>query len=53
MKVGIAPLTVGVMVMAARLAGSEAVAEALACVYLVVATGIIARGLAAAAPARD
>jgi hypothetical protein len=44
MKVGIAPLTVGVMVAAARLLGSDLTADVLAYVYLGIGTVMMTRG---------
>jgi hypothetical protein len=46
MKVGIAPLAVGVMVAAARLLGSDLTADVLAYVYLGVGTVMMTRGTA-------
>lgn len=44
MKVGMAPLTVGVMVALARLLGSDLTADVLAYVYLGIGTMMMTRG---------
>jgi hypothetical protein len=44
MKVGIAPLAVGVMVAAARLLGSDLTADVLGYVYLGIGTVMMTRG---------
>lgn len=44
MKVGMAPLTVGVMVALARLLGSDLTADVLAYVYLGIGTVMMTRG---------
>jgi hypothetical protein len=38
MKLGVLPLILGIVVAAVRLTGANAVADVLACIYLIVAT---------------
>lgn len=53
MRVGTAPLALGVMVVGARLLGLEMAADALASVYLVVATMLVGRSTGLTAPLRS
>ena len=52
MHVGTAPLALGVMVVGARLVGLDVAADALASVYLLVATMLIGRSTGLTAPVR-
>ena len=52
MRLGIAPLAIGVAVAAARLAGADFAADTLACLYLTVATVAMTRGADLKAPQR-
>ena len=51
MKVGTAPLTVAVMIAGARVLGLHGAADALGCLYLVMATVLMARCERLSAPA--
>ena len=52
MKVGIAPLAVGVTVAGTRLLGLDLAADAFGCLYLVVTTLLMARSSGLTAPLR-
>ena len=50
MKVGTAPLTVAVMIAGARVLGLDGAADALGCLYLVMATVLMSRSEGLSAP---
>ena len=52
MRLGVAPLAIGVAVASARLIGAEVAADVLACLYLTVATVTMTRDAELKAPQR-